>query len=57
MKTFNMFYLVIYWTQNVQNDFISYEYVVSSCHLSATLQTISIIVETIELWLEFLSRL
>jgi len=37
----------------------SFFYVVSYCHLSATLQTISIIVETyktIELWFEFLSH-
>ena len=45
MKTLNMFYLVIYWTQKVHNDFIFF-YVVSYCHLSATLQTTSVIVET-----------
>jgi hypothetical protein len=55
MKTLNMFYLVIYWTQKVHNDFTFF--VVSYCHLSATLQTMSFIVETyktIELWLELL---
>jgi len=38
----------------------SFFYVVSYCHLSATLQAMSIIVETykaIELWFEFLSHL
>jgi len=38
---------------------ISFFYVVSYCHLSATLQTMSIIVEThttIEPWFEFLSH-
>jgi len=37
----------------------SFFYVLSYCHLLATLQTMSIIVETyktIELWLEFLSH-
>ena len=37
----------------------SFFYVVSYCHLSATLQAISITVETyktIELWLEFLTH-
>ena len=38
---------------------ISFFYVVSYCHLSATLQTMSITVETyktVELWFEFLSH-
>ena len=37
----------------------SFSYVVSYCHLSSTLQTMSIIVETyktVELWFEFLSH-
>jgi len=57
MKTLNMFYLVIYWTQKLHNDFILY--VVSYCHLSATLQNTSITVETyktIDLCFEFLSH-
>jgi len=56
MKTLNMFYLIIYWTQKLHNDF-SFFYVVVYCHLSATLQTMSIIAETyktIKLWFEFL---
>jgi len=39
MKTLNTFYLIIYWTQKVYNDFI---FLCSlHCHLSATLQTMS----------------
>jgi len=57
MKTLNMFYLIIYRTQKY--TMTSFFYVVSYCHLLATLQTMSIIVETyktIELWFEFLSH-
>jgi len=44
MKILNMFYLVFHWTQKVHNNFIFY--VVSYCHLSAILQTMSINVGT-----------
>jgi hypothetical protein len=57
MKTLNMFYLVIYWTQKY--TMASFFYVVSHCHLSATLQTTSIIGETYKtngLRFEFLSH-
>ena len=57
MKTLNMFYLLIYLTQKVHNGF--FFYVGSYCHLSPTVQTISIIVDTfktIELWFKFLSH-
>jgi len=57
MKTLTMCYVVIYWTQKVHNDLI---FLCSlHCHLSATLQTMGIIVEnykTVELWFEFLSH-
>ena len=46
MKTLNIFYLVIYWTQKVHNDFI-FLYSLH-CHLSATLQTISITVVSLQ---------
>jgi len=46
MKTLNMLYLVIYWTQKVHNNFIFL------CNLhfvpSATLQTMSIIVVNLQ---------
>jgi len=42
MKNLNIFYLVIYWTQKVHNDFI---FLCSlHCVPLATLQTVSIIV-------------
>ena len=58
VKTLNIFYLVMYSTQKVHNDFIFF-YIVSYCHLSATFQNMNIIVETyktIELWFEILSH-
>jgi len=48
MKTLNIFYLVIYWTQKVQKDFIFLCSIVLPCHLSATFQTISIIVVNLQ---------
>jgi len=57
MKTLNMFYLLI--IEHKKYTMTSFFYVVSYCHLSATLQTMRIIVETyktIELCFEFLSH-
>ena len=46
MKTLKKFYLLIYWKQKVHNDFI---FLCSlHCHLSATLQTMGIIVVNLQ---------
>ena len=46
MKTLDIFYLVIYWTQKVQNNF---KFLCSlHCVLSATLQTINIVVVNLQ---------
>jgi len=47
------------FTEHLRYTVTSFFYVALYCHLSATLQTMSIIVETyrtIELWFEFLSH-
>jgi len=57
MKTLNIFYHV--FIEHKSYKMTSFFYLVSHCHLSATLQTMHIIVETyktIEMWFEFLSH-
>ena len=57
MKTLNMFYLEIYWTQNVHNDIIFLCIIVLPPvgHSSNPEYTV-VNLQTIELWFEFLSH-
>ena len=56
MKTLKMFYLAIYWTQELHNDFI-FLCSVSTAICWPLLNSINVeIYKTIELWFEFLSH-